>query len=164
MSDDVSRPRSRSRRSTRPPRGDGARAGLQEHHEPGPRAGGAVGSVAGASPRRRSAQRRHRGHDRRACDGSASAVEPDWDAARPIESGRAATRTRSSPPDHADLFVANSGTTMRFLTAMVALGHGRYRLDGVPRMRERPIDDLLDALRPARRPTPTARRATAVRR
>ena len=33
---------------------------------------------------------------------------------------------------------------MRFLTAMVCLGHGRYRLDGVPRMRERPIGDLLD--------------------
>jgi 3-phosphoshikimate 1-carboxyvinyltransferase len=46
----------------------------------------------------------------------------------------------------ADLFVANSGTTMRFLTAMVALGIGRYRLDGSPRMRERPIADLLDAL------------------
>jgi len=47
----------------------------------------------------------------------------------------------------ADLFVGNSGTTIRFLTAMLALGHGRYRLDGVPRMRERPIEDLLDALR-----------------
>jgi 3-phosphoshikimate 1-carboxyvinyltransferase len=46
-----------------------------------------------------------------------------------------------------DLFVANSGTSMRFLTAMVSLGHGRFRLDGVPRMRERPIEDLLAALR-----------------
>jgi 3-phosphoshikimate 1-carboxyvinyltransferase len=51
------------------------------------------------------------------------------------------------PGMHADLFVGNSGTTMRFLTAMVCLGHGRYRLDGVPRMRERPIGDLLEALR-----------------
>jgi 3-phosphoshikimate 1-carboxyvinyltransferase len=50
------------------------------------------------------------------------------------------------PAETADLFVANSGTTMRFLTAMVSLGRGRYRLDGVPRMRERPIRDLLDAL------------------
>src|SRR5947199_3459640 len=50
------------------------------------------------------------------------------------------------PAPEADLFVANSGTTMRFLTAMVSLGHGRYRLDGVPRMRERPIGDLLAAL------------------
>jgi 3-phosphoshikimate 1-carboxyvinyltransferase len=50
------------------------------------------------------------------------------------------------PATSADLYVANSGTTMRFLTAVVALGHGRYRLDGIPRMRERPIQDLLDAL------------------
>jgi 3-phosphoshikimate 1-carboxyvinyltransferase len=35
---------------------------------------------------------------------------------------------------------------MRFLTAMVALGHGEYRLDGVARMRERPIGDLVEAL------------------
>jgi 3-phosphoshikimate 1-carboxyvinyltransferase len=51
------------------------------------------------------------------------------------------------PRASADLFVGNSGTTVRFLTAMLALGHGRYRLDGVPRMRERPIQDLLDGLR-----------------
>src|SRR5262245_9098927 len=51
------------------------------------------------------------------------------------------------PAPEADLFVGNSGTTMRFLTAMVSLGQGRYRLDGVPRMRERPIEDLLAALR-----------------
>jgi 3-phosphoshikimate 1-carboxyvinyltransferase len=50
------------------------------------------------------------------------------------------------PATSADLFVANSGTTMRFLTALVALGHGIYRLDGIPRMRERPIADLLAAL------------------
>jgi 3-phosphoshikimate 1-carboxyvinyltransferase len=51
------------------------------------------------------------------------------------------------PVNEADLFVANSGTTMRFLTAVVSLGCGRYRLDGIPRMRERPIGDLLSALR-----------------
>jgi 3-phosphoshikimate 1-carboxyvinyltransferase len=48
--------------------------------------------------------------------------------------------------DKADLDVVNSGTSMRFLTAFVSLGHGRFRLDGVPRMRERPIADLLDGL------------------
>src|SRR5262249_39554334 len=53
---------------------------------------------------------------------------------------------RIIPRDHAELFVANSGTTMRFLTALVSLGHGRFRLDGISRMRERPIADLLDAL------------------
>jgi 3-phosphoshikimate 1-carboxyvinyltransferase len=50
------------------------------------------------------------------------------------------------PASSADLFVGNSGTTIRFLTAMCALGHGTYRLDGIERMRERPIGDLLDAL------------------
>ncbi|HTU20162.1 MAG TPA: 3-phosphoshikimate 1-carboxyvinyltransferase [Gemmataceae bacterium] len=50
------------------------------------------------------------------------------------------------PASEANLFVANSGTSMRFLTALVSLGHGRYRLDGVSRMRERPIGDLLAAL------------------
>ena len=47
----------------------------------------------------------------------------------------------------ADLFVANSGTTIRFLTAMLGTLKGRYRLDGVPRMRERPIEELLDGMR-----------------
>lgn len=46
----------------------------------------------------------------------------------------------------ADLFVGNSGTTMRFLTAALPLGRGHYRIDGVPRMHLRPIAPLLDAL------------------
>lgn len=50
------------------------------------------------------------------------------------------------PNTEAELFVGNSGTTIRFLTAMLALGIGKYHLDGIPRMRERPILDLLDAL------------------
>jgi 3-phosphoshikimate 1-carboxyvinyltransferase len=50
------------------------------------------------------------------------------------------------PANHADLFLGNSGTTMRFLAALVALGRGEYRLDGVERMRERPMTDLLEAL------------------
>src|SRR5690606_26146890 len=51
------------------------------------------------------------------------------------------------PVGEANLFTANSGTTIRFLTAMTAIGAGTFRLDGVERMRERPIRDLLDALR-----------------
>jgi 3-phosphoshikimate 1-carboxyvinyltransferase len=51
------------------------------------------------------------------------------------------------PARGADLDVRLSGTSMRFLTALVALGRGRYRLDGSARMRERPIQDLLSALR-----------------
>ncbi len=50
------------------------------------------------------------------------------------------------PVGGADIFAANSGTTIRFLTAMATLGHGVFRLDGTPRMRERPVADLLDAL------------------
>jgi len=51
------------------------------------------------------------------------------------------------PHKEADLWIANSGTSLRFLTAMVALGHGTYRLDGTPRMRQRPVSDLLAALK-----------------
>lgn len=50
------------------------------------------------------------------------------------------------PALEADLFCANSGTTIRFLTALATLGHGAFRLDGVARMRERPVGDLLEAL------------------
>jgi 3-phosphoshikimate 1-carboxyvinyltransferase len=50
------------------------------------------------------------------------------------------------PSRHAKIFVGNSGTTMRFLTAVLTLGRGTFRLDGTPRMRQRPIGDLLDAL------------------
>jgi 3-phosphoshikimate 1-carboxyvinyltransferase len=51
------------------------------------------------------------------------------------------------PAAAADMFLGNSGTTVRFLTAVATLGRGVFRLDGVPRMRQRPIQDLLDALR-----------------
>jgi len=51
------------------------------------------------------------------------------------------------PAREADLFVGNAGTAMRFLVAALCLGHGRYRIDGTARMRERPILDLVDALR-----------------
>jgi 3-phosphoshikimate 1-carboxyvinyltransferase len=71
-------------------------------------------------------------------------IEIDWPAATlrvaPHDRGRVI------PAAEADLFVGNSGTTMRFLTALVALGKGRYRLHGVPRMHQRPIEDLLAAL------------------
>lgn len=50
------------------------------------------------------------------------------------------------PAGEEELFLGNSGTSIRFLTALCALGDGPYRLDGVARMRERPQADLLDAL------------------
>jgi 3-phosphoshikimate 1-carboxyvinyltransferase len=73
------------------------------------------------------------------------AVSADW-ATDTVRVGRNASG-RVIPAAEADLWVANSGTTVRFLTAMVSLGRGRYRLDGVSRMRERPIGALLDGLR-----------------
>ena len=51
------------------------------------------------------------------------------------------------PNKRADLFLGNAGTAFRPLTAALALCGGRYRLSGVPRMHERPIGDLVDALR-----------------
>jgi 3-phosphoshikimate 1-carboxyvinyltransferase len=51
------------------------------------------------------------------------------------------------PVRRADLFVGNAGTAMRFLTAALCLGEGEYRITGSPRMQERPIGELVDALR-----------------
>jgi len=51
------------------------------------------------------------------------------------------------PAKKAELHLGNAGTAFRPLTAALALSGGDYRLDGVPRMRERPIGDLVDALR-----------------
>jgi 3-phosphoshikimate 1-carboxyvinyltransferase len=50
------------------------------------------------------------------------------------------------PVRDADLHLGNAGTAMRPLTAALAFAGGRYRLDGVARMRERPIGDLVDAM------------------
>ncbi len=46
-----------------------------------------------------------------------------------------------------EIFLGNSGTAMRFLTTFAALAPGRTVLNGNERMRERPIQDLLDGLR-----------------
>jgi 3-phosphoshikimate 1-carboxyvinyltransferase len=51
------------------------------------------------------------------------------------------------PIKQAELFLGNAGTAFRPLTAVLAFGGGQYRLSGVPRMHERPIGDLVDALR-----------------
>src|SRR6056297_2433639 len=56
------------------------------------------------------------------------------------------------PPDRdtrraeKELFVANSGTSIRFLTAALSAWGGRYRLVGIPRMHQRPIGDLVAAI------------------
>ena len=51
------------------------------------------------------------------------------------------------PVTQAELFLGNAGTAFRPLTAVLALMRGHYQLSGVPRMHERPIADLVDALR-----------------
>jgi len=51
------------------------------------------------------------------------------------------------PRASATLFLGNAGTAMRFLTAACCLGDGPYVLDGVERMRQRPIGQLVEALR-----------------
>ena len=52
-----------------------------------------------------------------------------------------------APAGELDLFMGNAGTAMRPLTAALALMGAQARLHGVPRMHERPIGDLVDALR-----------------
>ena len=51
------------------------------------------------------------------------------------------------PVKSAELFIGNAGTAARTLTAALTFAGGHYRLDGIERMRERPIGDLLAALR-----------------
>jgi 3-phosphoshikimate 1-carboxyvinyltransferase len=51
------------------------------------------------------------------------------------------------PVRKAELFLGNAGTAFRPLTAALCFCNGEYQLSGVPRMHERPIGDLVDALR-----------------
>jgi len=66
-------------------------------------------------------------------DWSASAVELTGCAGRP-------------PAREAELWLENSGTSIRFLAAACTLGSGSFRLDGNARMRERPLQDLVNGL------------------
>jgi 3-phosphoshikimate 1-carboxyvinyltransferase len=69
-------------------------------------------------------------------------VVADWPRGEIRVSGAGGT----VPAAEATLDCAASGTTIRFLSAVCAIGHGTYRLDGTPRMRKRPIGDLLESL------------------
>ncbi len=51
------------------------------------------------------------------------------------------------PNRSADLFLGNAGTAVRTLTAALSLSDGDYKLGGIDRMHERPIGDLVDAMR-----------------
>ena len=50
------------------------------------------------------------------------------------------------PVNDAEIYVGNSGTSARFLTAVLGFANGNYRIHGKPRMHERPIRDLTEAL------------------
>jgi len=69
--------------------------------------------------------------------------EPDQRATVEGQGGRLPARDENASP----LFLGNAGTAYRFLTAACCLGAGSYCLEGVARMRERPIGQLVDALR-----------------
>ncbi len=56
-----------------------------------------------------------------------------------------------------DIFLENSGTSMRLLAAIAALGRGDYILDGSARMRQRPIAELLTALKQLKIPASSLR-------
>ncbi len=55
------------------------------------------------------------------------------------------TGLREANPAH--LHLGNSGTASRFLTALLCAGEGEFVIDGIPRLRERPIGPLIEALR-----------------
>ncbi len=71
------------------------------------------------------------------------ALTADWQAGTMTVEGSGG----AIPAREATIDCAASGTTIRFLSAVCGLGHGTFRLDGTPRMRKRPIGDLLAALR-----------------
>ncbi len=70
-------------------------------------------------------------------------VVPDWINRKVTITGLGG----EIPAREAELFLGNSGTSMRFLTALCAVGRGTFRLDGTQAMRKRPIGPLLEGLR-----------------
>ncbi|PNW85329.1 hypothetical protein CHLRE_03g181300v5 [Chlamydomonas reinhardtii] len=70
-------------------------------------------------------------------------LEENWEAGEMVVHGCGGRFDSAG----AELFLGNAGTAMRPLTAaVVAAGRGKFVLDGVARMRERPIEDLVDGL------------------
>ncbi len=66
----------------------------------------------------------------------------DWQGTTIRVTGRGGRWQPVSDP----IYLGNSGTSMRFLTALVALGEGEYLLTGTERLCQRPLGELLDAL------------------
>jgi 3-phosphoshikimate 1-carboxyvinyltransferase len=74
------------------------------------------------------------------------AVQDDDGGRRLIVRGAQFNESRRADGETMELFIGNSGTTVRFLAAALSAYGGHYRLHGVPRMHERPIGDLVSAL------------------
>ncbi|HVT15744.1 MAG TPA: 3-phosphoshikimate 1-carboxyvinyltransferase [Thermoanaerobaculia bacterium] len=72
-------------------------------------------------------------------------VEEGPDEVRLAPAGAAAVAL--SAPCEVEIFCGNAGTMLRFLVAALAALPGRWRLDGAPRLRERPVGPLVEALR-----------------
>ena len=70
-------------------------------------------------------------------------IKIDMDHDRFVVHGGKGSFKRCNDP----VYVGNSGTSMRLLTAVASIGQGIYTLAGTDRMGERPIQDLLDGLR-----------------
>jgi len=70
-------------------------------------------------------------------------VEPDETAGAIVVEGRGGV----IPARGASIDARDAGTVMRFLPAVVALGEGKFTIDGSARMRERPVGDLVEGLR-----------------
>ncbi|MDP2046105.1 MAG: 3-phosphoshikimate 1-carboxyvinyltransferase [Deltaproteobacteria bacterium] len=69
----------------------------------------------------------------------------DWQGTTIRVTGRAGRWLPAALP----IYLGNSGTSMRFLTALAALGEGEYLLTGTERLCQRPLGELLEALRQA---------------
>jgi len=69
-------------------------------------------------------------------------VEADWSGS----TIRVRGRNGIIPVERASLYLGNSGTSVRFLTALATLANGEIRIDGTERMRERPLAPLIDGL------------------
>ncbi len=70
------------------------------------------------------------------------------DGGRTLDVDPAPRRSPDLEAEPIDLFIANSGTTVRFLTAALSAAGGHFRLHGVARMHQRPIGDLVGAIGP----------------
>ena len=125
---------------TAPVDGDGFRSGLQEPDQPRPVPGRA--GIDGTTTLRNALFSDDTHYFSAALQALGLAVRQDSDQATISVDGRGGML----PAPEADLFVGLAGTAARFLTAVLALGNGCYTVDGAPRMRERPMAELLSAL------------------